>query len=157
LLDNNPDATGNLKNEAQARGVDPARLVFAPFVKLGDHLARHKLADVFLDTLPYGAHTTASDSLWAGLPVVTCLGGTIPGRVAASLLHAVGMPELITASLEDYAELARKLARQPDLLRGVRSKLARNRETHPLFDTARFTRNLEAALTTMWERAQRGE
>jgi predicted O-linked N-acetylglucosamine transferase (SPINDLY family) len=157
LLENNSDATRNLKTEAQARGVDPARLVFAPYMKLADHLARHRLAGLFLDTLPYGAHTTASDSLWAGLPVVTCLGGTFPGRVAASLLSAVGMLELIAASREAYAEVALKLARDPGVLTGVRSKLARNRETEPLFDTARFTRNLEAAFIAMWERHQRGE
>jgi protein O-GlcNAc transferase len=157
LLENNADATRHLKSEAQARGVDPARLVFAPYLKLAHHLARHRLADLFLDTLPYGAHTTASDSLWAGLPVVTCLGGAFPGRVAASLLNAVGMPELIAASPEGYAELALSLARDTERLSGVRAKLARNRETEPLFDTARFTRNLEAAFIAMWERYQRGE
>ena len=157
LLENNTDATSNLKSEARNRGIDPARLVFAPHLKLADHLARHRLADLFLDTLPYGAHTTASDSLWAGLPVLTCLGGTFPGRVAASLLQAVGMPELIAPSLEGYEVFALRCARDSEFLSGLKAKLARNRKTEALFDTARFTRNLEAAFITMCERQRRGE
>ena len=156
LLENNPEATRNLRREAQARAVDERRLIFAPHIKLSEHLARHRLADLFLDTLPYGAHTTASDALWAGLPVLTCMGTTFAGRVAASLLHAVGMPELITGTLEDYATSALKLARDAAELAAIRTKLARNRDTFPLFDTARFTRNFEAALVTMHERRQNG-
>lgn len=157
LLENNPDATRNLRREAQERGVDGSRLIFAAHMKLAEHLARHRLGDLFLDTLPYGAHTTASDSLWAGVPVLTCMGTSFAGRVAASLLHAIGMPELITKSLEDYAALALKLARDQTRLAAIGMKLARNRETCPLFDTARFTRNFEAALATMHQRQQNGE
>ncbi len=157
LLENNPEATRNLRLEAEARAVDSGRLIFAPHMKQAEHLARHRLADLFLDTLPYGAHTTASDSLWAGLPVLTCMGTSFPGRVAASLLHAIGMPELITHSLEDYAALALKLARDQTGLAAIRAKLARHRDARPLFDTARFTRNFEAALATMHARRQNGE
>jgi predicted O-linked N-acetylglucosamine transferase (SPINDLY family) len=148
----------NLRREAQARGVDPERLVFSSRVERNeDHLARHRLADLFLDTLPYNAHTTASDALWAGLPVLTCQGETFAGRVAASLLQAVGLPELVTTNLADYEALALKLAREPALLAAIKAKLARNRETTPLFNTERFTRHIESAYTTMWERWQRGE
>jgi predicted O-linked N-acetylglucosamine transferase (SPINDLY family) len=147
-----------LGKEAERRGVSSKRIIFAPRLpEMSDHLARQRQADLFLDTLPYNAHTTASDALWAGLPVVTCLGDTFAGRVAASLLNAVGVPELITTSLEDYASLALKLAHEPSLLAAIKGKLARNREVHPRFDTARFTRHLEAAYTTMWQRYQRGE
>ena len=157
LLEDNPAAARNLRREAQKRGIAPESLVFAPRVKLEDHLARHRLADLFLDTLPYNAHTTASDALWAGLPVVTCLGTTFAGRVAASLLNAIGLPELITHSLEEYEALALKLAKDGELLAGIKAKLARNRNTTPLFDTDRFRRHLEAAYVMMWERCQRGE
>jgi predicted O-linked N-acetylglucosamine transferase (SPINDLY family) len=156
LLENNPQATRNLRRQAQARAVEERRLIFAPHIKLAEHLARHRLADLFLDTLPYGAHTTASDALWAGLPVLTCMGTTFAGRVAASLLHAGGMPELIADTLEDYAASALKLACDAAELAAIRTKLARNRDTFPLFDTARFTRNFEAALVTMRERRQNG-
>jgi predicted O-linked N-acetylglucosamine transferase (SPINDLY family) len=137
--------------------VSPERLVFAPPLDLPDHLARHELADLFLDTLPYNAHTTASDSLWAGVPVVTCIGGTFAGRVAASLLRAIGLPELVTRSLAEYEELALRLATDPALLGELRSKLAHNRQAHPLFDTDRFRRHIEMAYTRMWEIWQRGE
>jgi predicted O-linked N-acetylglucosamine transferase (SPINDLY family) len=132
-------------------------LVFAPRAKLADHLARHRLADLFLDTLPYNAHTTASDALWAGLPVLTCLGKTFAGRVAASLLEAVGLRELITPSLGDYEALALKLAKHHDMLAQIRQKLVKNRDTFPLFDTDRFRRHIEAAYISMWERHQRSE
>ena len=121
---------------------------------MSDHLARQRQADLFLDTLPYNAHTTASDALWAGLPVLTCLGDTFAGRVAASLLKAIGLPDLITSSLEDYQALALKLVREPLLLASIKAQLARNRSTYPLFNTARFTRHIEAAYTTMWQRQQ---
>jgi protein O-GlcNAc transferase len=148
-----PAVTQNLCREAARRGVAPERVVFAPRVPLvADHLARHRQADLFLDTLPYNAHTTASDALWAGLPVLTCLGSTFAGRVAASLLNAAGLPELITTSLDDYEALALRLARDRSLLAAIKAKLARNRQTCPLFDTARFARHIEAAYTTMWER-----
>ena len=156
LLENS-EAARNLKREAQARGVAPERLVFAPRMKAAEHLARHRLADLFLDTLPYGAHTTASDALWSGLPVVTCLGTTFAGRVGASLLRAAGLPELVTGSPEAYEALALKLAREPATLARIKAKLARDRGTLALFDTRRMTRNLEAAYHEMWERRQRGE
>ena len=157
LLEDNPAVLRNLQREASARGISPARLVFAPRIRMEDHLARHRLADLFLDTLPYNAHTTASDALWAGLPVLTCVGTTFAGRVAASLLNAVGLAELITKSLEEYEALASKLANDPAMLAGVKAKLAANRESYPLFDTDRFRRHIEAAYITMWERSQRGE
>jgi predicted O-linked N-acetylglucosamine transferase (SPINDLY family) len=151
-------ATGNLRREATKRGIDEGRLVFAGKTeKIEDHLARYRLADLFLDTLPYNAHATASDALWAGLPVLTCMGSAYAGRVAGSLLNAVGLPELITHSLEDYQALALKLAATPALLSEIRAKLAQNRMSRPLFDTDRFRRHIEAAYITMWERYQRGE
>jgi len=148
----------NLRLEASRRGVAPERLVFAPQVPLvAEHLARHRQADLFLDTLPYNAHTTASDALWAGVPVLTCLGSTFVGRVGASLLKAVGLSELVTTSLEEYEALALKLAHDPALLAALKVKLASHRDSYPLFDTKRFTRNIEAAYTMMWQRYQRGE
>jgi hypothetical protein len=131
--------------------------VFAPRIPVADHLARHRLADLFLDTLPCNAHTTASDALWARLPLVTCRGDTFAGRVAASLLHAAGLPELITESLSDYETLACRLATDDVLLQSMRRKLDSNRATCALFDVDRFRRNLEAAYIVMWERWQRGE
>jgi len=118
------------------------------------HLARHRLADLFIDTLPYNAHTTASDALWAGLPIVTCTGKTFAGRVATSLLNAVGLPELVTSNLDAYENLAHTLATNPDMLSDIKAKLRRNRTTHPLFDTDRFRRHIEQAYITMWERYQ---
>ncbi len=150
-------AETNLRREAAGRGIDPARLVFADRVKLEEHLARHRLADLFLDTLPVNAHTTASDALWAGLPLVTCRGESFVGRVAASLLQAVGLPELVTDSLEDYEALALRLATDVSLLHGFRERLKQNRLTYPLFDTDRYRCHIEAAYTKMWELWQRGE
>jgi predicted O-linked N-acetylglucosamine transferase (SPINDLY family) len=157
LLADNASATRNLKQEASARGIDPERLVFAPRQDLPDHLARHRLAELFLDTLPYNAHTTASDALWTGLPVLTCKGNTFAGRVAASLLQAAGLPELVTESLEAYEALALRLARDEDGLATIKSRLAQTRDTMALFDAARFTRHLEAAYVTMHERRLRGQ
>jgi protein O-GlcNAc transferase len=157
LLETNPTAMQNLRSEAEARGILPERLVFAPKLPLAEHLSRHRRADLFLDTLPYNAHTTASDALWAGVPIVTRLGETFAGRVAASLLKASGLPELITSSVEDYEALGLKLARDSSFLAGIKAKLARNRDTQPLFDTARFARHIEAAYTTMWERHRNGD
>jgi protein O-GlcNAc transferase len=157
LLGDNAAAERNLRREAQVRSIDPQRLVFAARVDLQAHLARHRLADLFLDTLPYNAHTTASDALWAGLPLVTCQGRAFAGRVAASLLNAVGLPELVTTRLADYEALALRLASEPARLARIRERLARNRQTHPLFDTDRFRRHIEAAYTRMWEIFQRGE
>jgi predicted O-linked N-acetylglucosamine transferase (SPINDLY family) len=157
LLEDNPAAVANLKREAEARGVSAGRLIFAPRVSVDDHLARQRLAGLFLDTLPCNAHTTASDALFVGLPVLTVLGSTFAGRVAASLLGAVGLPELIAPSLEAYETIALRLARDAAALAEVTAKLKQNTETHPLFDTARFTRNLETAFAAVWERSQRGE
>jgi len=156
LLEDNASAERNLQAEAQRRGIVPQRLVFAPRRELSEHLARHRLADLFLDTLPYNAHTTASDALWAGLPVLTCLGETFAGRVAGSLLKAMGLPELITTTLAEYEARARFLAGHPEELPRLRAKLAANRLTTPLFDTPRFTRHVESAYALMWQRHLQG-
>jgi predicted O-linked N-acetylglucosamine transferase (SPINDLY family) len=158
LSNANTAVSRNLRREAETRGISGTRLVFAPKVQLNeDHLARVRLADLFLDTRIYNGHATAADALWAGVPVVTCAGESFASRVAGSLLRAVGLPELVTFSLADYEALALRLGRDPGLLSALRQKLARNRMTHRLFDTERFARNLEAAYTTMWECVQRGE
>ena len=156
LLEDNAAASRNLRSEAEKRAVNQGRLVFARRCPPEEHLARQRRADLFLDTLPYNAHTTTSDALWAGLPVLTCLGSAFPGRVAASLLSAVGLPELITHSLEEYAARAVELASDKNRLSDLRARLARNRDSCPLFDTARFCRHLEAAYTLMWRRHQDG-
>lgn len=157
LLRDNADAEANLRREAATRGIDPHRLAFADRVPIEEHLARHRLADLMLDTLPCNAHTTASDALWAGLPMVTCCGGAFAGRVGASLLEAAGLPELITHDLAGYEALALKLAADPALLQSIRGKLERNRSTCPLFDIARSRRDLEAAYARMWDIHRRGE
>ena len=157
LLQDHPSAAANLRREASSRGVSPDRLFLAKHEPLDRHLARLKLADLMLDTLPYGGHTTASDALWAGTPVLTRVGKTFPGRVAASLLNAIGLPELITRSADEYEALACDLATNPGRLQEIKTKLARNRDVMPLFDTIRMTRNLESAYLRMWERHQRGE
>ena len=156
LIGANATAEANLRREAERRGVAAGRLIFAPKMPLADHLARSSHADLFLDTMPYNAHTTGSDALRAGVPLLTCLGSTFASRVAASLVKAVGLDELIAGSLGDYEALALKLAGDPAYLRALRDRLARNRDTYPLFDTARFTRHIEAAYTTMWQRQQSG-
>jgi protein O-GlcNAc transferase len=154
----NARVIGNLRQEALARGVEPARLVFAPSLpSTEEHLARQRLADLFLDTLPYNAHATAINALWVGLPVLTCRGDTFAGRVGASLLEAVGLPELITESLEEYEQRALELARDPQRLAAIRAKLARQKLSAPLFDTAGFCHHLESAYQQMYERHQRGE
>lgn len=152
-----PVAIQNLRREAEARGAAADRLVFAPHLpRTEDHLARLSLADLFLDTEPYNAHATAADALWAGLPVLTLKGETFASRVAASLLNAVGLPEMVTETPQLYENVALMLAREPSTLAALKAKLARNRDTHPLFDTLRFTRQLETAYRRMWERAQSG-
>jgi len=157
LLEGNASIRGNLASEAAARGVAQNRLVFAGRTSSDRHLARQKLADLFLDTLPYNAHTTASDALWAGLPLLTCRGTAFPGRVAASLLTAAGMPELIMESMADYEARAIALGRDPKMVDGLKEKLARNRPNCSLFDTDRFREDIEMAYTTMWQAWQRGE
>ena len=150
-----PGPCANLRREARARGIAPERLVFAPYVQSdADHLARLMLADLFLDTLPYNAHATASDALWAGVPVLTVTGNGFPGRVAASLLTALGLEELIAPSLAAYESTALGFAKEPGQLSDMRKKLARHRDTMPLFDTAKFTRGLERAYMVMAQRAQ---
>jgi predicted O-linked N-acetylglucosamine transferase (SPINDLY family) len=152
LKGTNPWATRNLRKEAQRRGVDPNRIIFTERVPMAEHLARHRLADLFLDTFHYNAHSTASDALWAGLPVVTLMGQGFPARVAASLLNAIGLPELITHSAEDYERLSLELARDPEKLAALKGKLAGLRKTSSLFDTERFTRNLENAYAQAYRR-----
>ena len=157
LFNENATAARNLHSEAKARGVTPERVVFATHMPLADHLARHRLADLFLDTLPCNAHTTISDALWAGLPALTCLGNSFPGRVAASLLHGAGLSDLVTHDLKDYEALAFKLATAPELLSSIRARLAENLKTCALFNIERNRHNIELAFTTMFERYQRGE
>jgi len=156
LLESNAAAARNLRREAAARGVAPERLVFAPRTPLAAHLARHRHADLFVDTTPYNAHTTASDALWAGVPVVTCAGTTFASRVAASLLRATGLPELVAADLAGYESLALALARDPARLAAVRERLAATRAVEPLFDTAHFARDLERLYTAMVARQRAG-
>jgi protein O-GlcNAc transferase len=157
LLDARPPFQANLSRQAERHGVAPERLVFAPSLPLDQHLARLKQADLFLDTLPYNAHTTASDALWAGLPLLTLLGTSFPGRVAASLLYAIGMPEMVTRTMADYERRAIHLAENTETLQAARQKLAANRLTTPLFDTDLFRRNLEAAYAVMWQAWKNGE
>ncbi len=146
LLASEAEATANLQREAVAQGIDPARLIFAPKVPQEQHLARHPAADLFLDTFPYGAHTTTNDALLAGLPVLTCAGETLVTRLAGSQLHAIGLPELVTGDFVEYEALALRLAREPQTLIALRARLVANRRTHPLFDMGRYTRDFEDGL-----------
>jgi predicted O-linked N-acetylglucosamine transferase (SPINDLY family) len=148
------DARQNLEQEAASRGIDPVRLIYADNAPLEIHLARHANADLFLDTLPYNAHATAADALGAGLPVLTCKGQAFAGRVAASLLEAVGLPELVTQSLEDYEARALDLAQNPAKLKAVKQKLAQNIPTTPLFDADGFRRAIEEAFVVMHKQAR---
>lgn len=157
LLDSAAPFAANLRREAEARGVSADRLIFAPELPTDEHLARLGLADLFLDGLPYNAHTTASDALWAGVPIVTCKGSAFPGRVAASLLGAVGLSELVTDSAEAFEAMAMGLATDSKALKNVRDRLAGNRDKSALFDTDRFRKNIEAAYTKMWERWLAGD
>jgi protein O-GlcNAc transferase len=157
LIAGNAKAAANLRLEAEKRGVAAERLIFAPKASVADHLARHRLADLCLDTLPYNAHTTASDALWAGLPVVTCLGETFAGRVAASLLKAIGLDALITRTLAEYQALALRLACNPGNLAALKDRLIRNRDDSFLFDTQGATRHIETAYQTMADIARRKE
>ena len=154
LLVDNPVTKKNLINEACKFGIDSNRLVFTGRLTPAEHLARHSVADLFLDTLPYNAHTTCSDALWSHLPVITLVGNTFPGRVSASLLHAIGMPELITNSEEEYEALAIALATDPPRLKIIKKELENNRLTMPLFDSHLFTKNIEKAYIKMYERNQ---
>jgi len=156
LLEDNPAAAKNLRKEAAARGVDVERLIFAKRLPLEQHLARHGLADLFLDTWPCNAHTTASDALWAGLPVLTCMGKSFASRVAASLLNAVGLPSLISTSKQDYEALAIALASMPERLADIRKTLETNRTSASLFDGKSTARYLEAGYEAIFERYQAG-
>lgn len=157
LLDCHPQSAHNLRAAASERRIDAARLVFAPRVPLAAHLGRIAAADLFLDTFPCNAHTTASDALWAGLPVLSCAGETFASRVAGSLLRAAGLPELVTRSLAEYETLALRLARERDALGSLRQRLGRNRAGCELFDTPCFVRGIEAAYEQMWRRYEAGE
>ena len=152
LFEDNNFATESLKNEAEKRGIDSNRLVFAKRMFLPEHLARHQQADLFLDTFPYNAHTTASDALWAGLPIITLMGESFASRVAASLLYAINLPELVTTSQAEYELLAIELATNPLKLNSIKQKLTKNRLTTPLFNAQLFTKNLEATYMQMYER-----
>lgn len=156
LLEDHPITARNLRNEVGKRGINPQRVMFASRMPLPEHLARHRLAGLFLDTLPYNAHTTASDALWAGLPVVTCPGESFASRVAASLLNAIGLPELITHTSEEFESLAVELALNPARLEDIRSRLANNRLTTPLFDSQLFARHIEDAYLQMVQRQHAG-
>jgi len=152
-----PIVASNLRREAQQRGVEAERLIFAPHLaSMAQHLARQSLADLYLDTLPYNAHSTACDALWAGVPMLTCAGRSFASRVAASVLAAAGLPELITHSLEEYERRALELARDAVTLQALRMRLAHNRSSAPLFDTAGYTHHLEAAFRGMHERYLQG-
>lgn len=152
LLDGGETVRRNLRREAAVRGIAPERLVFAQRLPHAEHLARHACADLFLDTFYCGAHTTAADALWAGLPVLTCPGGTMAARMSASIVHAAGLPELIVADRAAYETTAFRLATQPGDLAALREKLARNRATCATFDTTRRTRELDRAFEAMWQR-----
>lgn len=158
LVSRNEISQRNLRREAEARGISAERLVFAQRVPLvEDHLARYRQADLFLDTHPYNGHTTAADALMAGLPVLARMGDSFASRVAASLLHAMGMPELIARSAQEYEAMALNLAQQPALLAQIKAKIAANKSASSLFDTQEFCRNLEAVYIAMWRQAQMGE
>ncbi len=150
-------AKGNLRNAALWRGITADRLVFAPHLPQVEHLGRLQLADLVLDTSPYNAHTTASDALWAGVPLVTVCGDTFPSRVAGSLLQAIGLGELIAADREAYFELAYDLATNPSRFAAARAKLSANRLTTALFDVETYTRDLEALFEIMWQRYRDGQ
>ncbi len=157
LLETNDLVKDNLRLEAGKRGVEAGRLIFAPIVSPAEHLGRHRHGDLFLDTVPCNAHTTASDALWAGLPVLSCSGDTFAGRVAGSLLIAAGLAELVTGSLEDYEGTALALARDPQRLRALRNRLENNRGASALFDLPKSTANIEAAYARMWQTWSSGQ
>jgi protein O-GlcNAc transferase len=157
LLEANPAVPDNLRREAASRGVAAERLVFAQRVPIPEYLGRLATADLFLDTCPYNAGATANDALWAGLPVLTCSGDSYVGRMAGSMSHAIGLPELVTSSLPEYEARALQLAGEPARLAELRRRLADNRSRMPLFDMARYTRDIEAAYTGMWDRWRAGE
>jgi predicted O-linked N-acetylglucosamine transferase (SPINDLY family) len=156
LFENNKDTAKNLKKEAMKFGINEDRLIFATHMPVEEHLNRIKQADLFIDTLPYNAHTTTSDALRIGLPVLTCIGNSFACRVAASLLNAINLPELITTTQEEYESLAIELATNPEKLKIIKDKLVNNLPTAPLYDTPLFTQHLESAYLTMYDRYQQG-
>jgi predicted O-linked N-acetylglucosamine transferase (SPINDLY family) len=156
LYTENQWAETNLKKEAEARGINSAKIVFGKRMPTEEYLARYRVCDLFLDTFPYNAGTTASDALWSGVPVLTLMGQSFASRMAASLLNAIGLPELVTSTQEEYEALAIELALNSKKLADIKLKLANNRLTTPLFDTPLFTKNLESAYTKMYERDQLG-
>ena len=149
LLQDTPDAARNLQREAAQRGVDPQRLVFAERMPNADHLARHTMADLFLDTWPYNAHTTASDALWAGLPLLTICGTSFPGRVATSLLTAVDCEDMVCHTVDAYESKAIQLASHPEALAQARQALESGKKSGPLYNTQLFTQQLEQAFIKM--------
>jgi predicted O-linked N-acetylglucosamine transferase (SPINDLY family) len=157
LLGGSGAVEANLRREAHVRGIAPDRLIFAARLGYADYLRRYQLADLFLDTTPFNAGATASDALWAGLPLITCAGEAFAGRMAGSLLHAVGLPQLVAASLQDYERITLRLATDRAAIEALKAKLAQNRARCALFDTARFRRHVESAYHTMWQRHQAGE
>ncbi len=157
LLKSNELAASNLESEAEARGIDAKRLIFAEKIPKDQHLARYRLADLALDTRIYGGHTTTSDALWAGVPVLTLQGAHFASRVSASILNAVGLSELVTRNLADFQSLAIKLSQNSDELEALKAKLARNRLSEPLFDTPLFVANLESLYRRMWDKFLSGE
>lgn len=156
LLEDNALASGNLRCEIQKRGVDPNRLIFAPRVAPETHLARISAADLFLDTGPYNAHTTTSDAIWVGLPVLSIMGKSFASRVASSLIYAAGIPELVVETEEAYVDLAVDLASNPDKLNTFRNRLLTTYAEVPLFDSVKFTNNLENLYLQMQERHTSG-
>ena len=152
----NESAQINLTKEITLRGIDPSRLIFGKRLSKSEYLARYRVADLFLDTHPYNAGTTASDALRMGLPVLTYLGSSAVSRHAASILNALNLPELITTTLEEYESLAIELATDPEKLKIIKDKLVGNLSTAPLYDTSLFARNLESAYSMMYDRYQRG-
>lgn len=151
LLGVNPIAANNLKKQMSLFGINPERLIFASHLPIPEHLSRHKCADLFLDTFPYNAHTTASDALWAGLPVLTMLGNSFAGRVTSSLLCAIELPELITNSEEEYKSLAVELATNKQKINLIKNKLMLKKQTAPLFNTPLFTKYIEQGYVRMFE------
>jgi predicted O-linked N-acetylglucosamine transferase (SPINDLY family) len=156
LVSNGREVENRLRQEAASRGVGAERLLFAPRTNYWDYLKRYRCADLFLDTLPFNGGTTVSDALWAGLPVLACSGEAFASRMAGSLLRAVGLPELATESLQDYEGLALELANDRAMLADIQARLSANRDSSPLFDTARFCRHIESAFRTMYDRHRRG-
>jgi predicted O-linked N-acetylglucosamine transferase (SPINDLY family) len=147
----NQTVKNHLKKEALKKGIESDRLIFANRVPLSDHLARLKLADLFIDTMPYNAHTTASDALWVGLPVLTLCGETFASRVAASMLNAIGLNELITSTAKEFEDLAIELANNTKKLQQIKNKLNNNKISKPLFNTKLFTKNIEKAYSIIYE------